>query len=286
MYKLQRPTIISGGFPCQDVSAAGRGDGLEGTRSRLWFKMFGIIRDLRPEFAVIENSPMLNIRGLWRVLGNLASIGYDAEWTIISAADVGADHLRERMWIVAYPNRIGGEAGLPKEGPGGEGEAAEFNNDGETIPYSDSDGQQQSEGLGAKVRRRVGNSGQEMADTGRERGQSRDSGEMVINQTVRQHSELLNKSSSARCSIPSAEGQRLQTRRNQGISEPNKKQGETISECDRSHAGLWLPEPSLGRVVDGFSGRVDEIKGLGAAVVPQIPEIIGHRLVALLNARS
>jgi len=95
--------IITGGFPCQDISIAGKGKGIEGEKSGLWFEMWRIIRDLRPQYAIIENVGAITFRGLDRVLGSLAEIGYDAEWQDIRASDVGAPHKRERIWIVAYP---------------------------------------------------------------------------------------------------------------------------------------------------------------------------------------
>ena len=99
--------LITGGFPCQDISVAGKGAGIEeGTRSGLWFEMLRIISEVRPRFALIENVPMLTIRGGTRVIADLTKIGYDAEWTIIGADDVGAWHKRKRIWIVAYPQEL------------------------------------------------------------------------------------------------------------------------------------------------------------------------------------
>ena len=95
--------IITGGFPCQDISIAGKGEGIEGSRSGLWTEMCRIISEVRPRYAIIENVPMLIHRGLERVLCDLAEIGYDCEWQIIGADDVGAWHRRKRIWIVAYP---------------------------------------------------------------------------------------------------------------------------------------------------------------------------------------
>ena len=94
--------VVSGGFPCQDISAAGTGDGLDGERSGLWVEMARVIDEVRPRFAFVENSPMLTSRGLGTILGDLAALGYDAEWGVLGAADVGAPHQRDRMWIVAY----------------------------------------------------------------------------------------------------------------------------------------------------------------------------------------
>lgn len=98
--------VVSGGFPCQDISAAGAGAGIDGERSGLWSHMARIIGDVRPRFAFVENSPMLTSRGLGRVLGDLAEMGFDAKWGVISAADVGAHHKRERIWIVAHSNSL------------------------------------------------------------------------------------------------------------------------------------------------------------------------------------
>jgi len=100
--------IVSGGFPCQDISSQGSGGGVrDGERSGLWAQMARIIGEVRPSFVFVENSPMLTTRGLGTVLGDLAALGFDAEWGVLSAADVGAPHLRERIWIVAYSNGFG-----------------------------------------------------------------------------------------------------------------------------------------------------------------------------------
>lgn len=97
---------ISGGFPCQDISIAGNGDGLEGSRSSMWFQMARIIGEVRPTRVEVENSPMLTSRGLGTVLGDLASLGYDCRWGVVSAASAGAPHLRERIWILANAERM------------------------------------------------------------------------------------------------------------------------------------------------------------------------------------
>lgn len=97
--------VVSGGFPCQDISAIGAGKGLDGDRSGLWAEMARIIGEVQPRFAFVENSPMLTLRGLDRVCGDLATLGYDARWGVVSAADAGAPHLRERIWIVAHTIR-------------------------------------------------------------------------------------------------------------------------------------------------------------------------------------
>lgn len=96
--------IVCGGFPCQDVSTAGTGVGIDGERSGLYTEFLRIIDEVRPRYAVVENVAVLVNRGLSRVLGDLSEIGYDAEWRVFSACELGFPHPRERVFIVAYPN--------------------------------------------------------------------------------------------------------------------------------------------------------------------------------------
>ena len=106
-----RVDVVSGGFPCQDISAAGRGAGINGERSGMWAHMARIIRDVEPRYVFVENSPILTSRGLGRVLGDLAEMGYDARWGVLGANDVGAPHKRDRMWIVADARHLRGRNG-------------------------------------------------------------------------------------------------------------------------------------------------------------------------------
>lgn len=99
---LPEVDIITGGFPCQDISCAGAGVGLEGERSRLFFELVRLVGDLRPRFVFLENVPAITVRGLERVLLEFTSLGYDARWTIVSAAEFGACHLRERWFLLAH----------------------------------------------------------------------------------------------------------------------------------------------------------------------------------------
>ena len=97
--------VITGGFPCQDISFAGRGAGLAGERSGLFYEIARLIGELAPRFIIVENSAALLSRGLDSILGALASLGYDAVWNCIQAGNVGAAHIRDRLWIAAYiPN--------------------------------------------------------------------------------------------------------------------------------------------------------------------------------------
>ena len=96
--------ILCGGFPCQDISAAGKGEGITGTRSGLWGEMARIIGEIRPRHVFVENSPLLVGRGLAVVLSDLAEMGYDATWGVLGAGHIGGWHLRERVWMVASDN--------------------------------------------------------------------------------------------------------------------------------------------------------------------------------------
>ena len=100
--------VITGGFPCQDLSVAGNQKGINAERSGLWSELCRIISEVRPKYAIVENVTALlsGERGRWfqRVLGDLAEIGYDCQWHCISASNIGAEHKRDRAWIICYPN--------------------------------------------------------------------------------------------------------------------------------------------------------------------------------------
>lgn len=100
--ELESVDLIAGGFPCQDVSVAGKKAGIEGERSGLWSEYARIVGQLRPRYVLVENVPGLLERGMGRVLGDLAALGYDAQWNVLPAAGVGLPHVRERLFIVAY----------------------------------------------------------------------------------------------------------------------------------------------------------------------------------------
>jgi DNA (cytosine-5)-methyltransferase 1 len=168
--------LICGGFPCQDISFAGAGAGIDGERSGLWAEHARLICELRPRFVIVENVAALLSRGLGRVLGDLAALGYDADWDCIPASAVGAPHRRDRLWIVAYARS------------------------------------EQHEGFGDAFRRAL---------------------------AAQLHAA-------------------------------------------NSSDGWWLSEPDVGRVAHGVPARVDRLHGLGNAVVPQIPEVIGRAILEAL----
>lgn len=110
--------ILCGGFPCQDISAAGKGAGIAGERSGLWKEYARIIGEIRPRFVFAENSPLLRTRGLAVVLEDLAALGYDARWCVLGARDVGAPHKRDRMWVLAYTKELQRNGGNNNVGVG------------------------------------------------------------------------------------------------------------------------------------------------------------------------
>ena len=179
--------VICGGFPCQDISVAGGGAGInKDTRSGLWSEYARLIGEIRPRYVIVENVAALLGRGLERVLGDLAQIGYDAEWHCIPASAVGAPHRRDRVWIVAHSQGIGCNNGYDRKLFGS---------------------------FARKINAFAGASG-------------------AVN---------------------------------------------------KLEAWGWAHEPNVGRVAHGVPKRVDRLKCLGNAVVPQIPEIIGRAIMAMEN---
>lgn len=156
--------VVSGGFPCQDISAAGNGAGIDGERSGLWREMARIIGEVRPRFVFVENSPLLVSRGLALVIGDLTEMGYDARWCIVSASDCGAPHKRDRCWIVAYSKELqrngcddharvfmGGESVSESGDNGGAQDVADASTKGLQVarPQQDRENREQGRGLPA-----------------------------------------------------------------------------------------------------------------------------------------
>ena len=211
-----RDWIITGGFPCQDISVAGKGAGIRGSRSGLWFEYWRIIRDLRPRYAIMENVGAITFRGLTDVVGSLAEIGYDAEWQDIRASDVGAPHKRERIWIVAYPRQ------QPK---GSKSDGFDRGYLGGNTP-----------GIRTETRDGLANSDEEMADT-------------VCNST---EPRLSNGS--------------------------ENEMGKSATHTELERPDWWAIEPDVGRLANGIPRRVDRLKGLGNAIVPQIAQLLFEQI--------
>jgi DNA (cytosine-5)-methyltransferase 1 len=204
--------VICGGFPCQDISLAGKGAGLEGERSGLWSEIARLSGELRPRFVIVENVSALLGRGLGVVLGDLAEIGYDAEWHCIPASALGAPHRRDRFWLVAYPD--GAEWGA-------------FGGARQRLAWSHGLSQWQEGSSGPSASR------EDVAD-------ANSAGRIEQWRPFSIGAEL----SAAQC------------------------------------GGWWGAEPDVGRVAHGVPNRVDRLRALGNAVVPQIPEMIGRAILA------
>jgi DNA (cytosine-5)-methyltransferase 1 len=199
--------VVCGGFPCQDISVAGRGKGIDGERSGLWREFHRIIRILRPGFVLVENSPALLGRGLGSVLRDLASIGYDAEWDCFPCAAFGAIHIRNRLFLLAYPNGQFGDRRKQHREMGRVG-CAEGSQEKDRSIAGDDD-------VHDSYRRRYGTP-QETIFAGRG--------------------------------------------------------GIELSDW-------WSSEPGVGRVAHGVPNGVDRRRCLGNAVVPQVVEWIGRRIM-------
>jgi DNA (cytosine-5)-methyltransferase 1 len=220
--------VVSGGFPCQDISVAGGGAGIEGKRSGLWSEMARIVGDVRPRFVFVENSPAIITRGLGRVLGDLAALGYDCRWTVLGAADVGAPHRRDRFWLVAHaegerlpPGRANRreKSGFAKPANGSEDSADVAN----TNRLRESQ-QKRSE---RAQRGRAGHGGEEMAD---------------------------------------ADSERREELRPAAIANGMGQLAGCIAEI--GSAAWWRTEPDVGRVADGVAARVDRLRAIGNGQVP------------------
>jgi DNA (cytosine-5)-methyltransferase 1 len=195
--------VICGGFPCQDLSIAqGKARaGLEGKRSGLWSEYARVIGDIRPQYVIVENVTGLLSLGVGDVLGDLAAIGYDAEWQVIPAGTVGAPHIRDRWWLVGYPHNQGQSVGA-------------LNDETSGVPRLVSD-----------------------TDSGDRYWRLRD-----------------------------------------------VQMGRRPVACQIADNGFragteWSIEPDVGRVAHGVPARVDRLRALGNAIVPQIAEIIGRAIM-------
>jgi DNA (cytosine-5)-methyltransferase 1 len=290
-HNLKPVDVICGGFPCQDISNAGKRAGIEGERSGLWGEYARIISELRPKFVLVENVAALLGRGMGRVLGDLAEIGYDGEWEIISAADVGAPHLRERVWIMAYPKhserrqdassrrRVAWQNPLPQ---GQEG-SGRFESCSEELAYPPSErcGEEGELRCNESAQRSAGR-GEEVADTDNPRLEGWDGDEL------RQRAREWLAGQGCSCAVADASEQR----RNRWLHWScgwEREPEEALHDArggGREEAWMSIPESLLGRVANGVPARVDRLRGLGNAVVPQIPEMIAHRIRKALEVAA
>ncbi len=228
---VERPDIVCGGYPCQPFSTAGKRRGTDDPR-HLWPWVRDAISALRPKYAILENvRGHLSMGGL-QVIGELAEIGYDAEWRVVSAAGVGAPHRRERIIIVAYAN--GSQSG----------------DGGKCANVPSEDRSRRNDRARSKCDIREIGMGSALKDSCN-----------VANTNLRQIG------------------------RGNGWNATNRSKvfsGRDYERRTQSYEGgqWWEVEPNVGRVADGIPDRVDRLKGLGNAVVPQVAEYIGRLVMA------
>ena len=245
--------VVSGGFPCQDISAAGRGDGLDGERSGMWHHMARVVGEVRPSYVFVENSPMLTTRGGTRVIADLTALGYDCRWTVMGAADVGANHQRDRIWILAYANSMRElqQTRSKRDERDGVSDSSEtmadangINRRGQSFNESCSRERSWDQPFGRC---------DEMADTDSQRQQG-------------QQWSTAPRQTSATCGcgkeISNSYATRLQVRNGSAGSAWSLS---TFEQCD-----WWNTEPDVGRVANGVAARVDRLKAIGNGQVPRV----------------
>ena len=234
--------VISGGFPCQDISAAGKGAGIDGERSGMWGEMARIIHEVRPRFVFVENSPMLTSRGLGRVLGDLASMGFDARWGVLGAADVGANHQRNRIWVVGKQMA---HAANPRQL---RKECMENNCSSQRGRESQDDANQKSKVSGKN------------ANANSTHGERNE-------RAKRTQKKYANTNSTSELANSCDKG--LQRFGKSGsVNQSERQEGQSWTRIIGGSRGWWESEPNVGRVANGVAARVDRLKAIGNGQVP------------------
>ena len=259
--KLGQFDIITGGFPCQDISIAGLQKGItKETRSGLFYELIRVIRMVRPQYVVLENVAAILNRGLDIVLRELSEAGYDAEWAVISASSLGACHKRSRWWLVAYPNSKQSNRTESKIQTRRNTTFSSFTSN----PNSIGCGGRNSEERSIQKRQLLQNEQQ-----GREMG-----------------------SEAERCSINTSnpDSERLQgLRREYELQESGRERTFAWRNSGITLNPNWKgykSKPTLCRGDDGLSHRVDRLKALGNSVVPQVAAIPLQRVKDLYATAS
>jgi len=243
--QVERPDVICGGYPCQPFSTAGKRQG-EGDARHLWPWVRECIAELRPRYAVLENVRGHLSLGFGTVLGDLASIGYDTEWQVIPAAAVGAPHRRDRVFIVAYSTQ---------QSSNERGHASNQR----TI--------EQWQGIQKPIR--GSSSTKELANT------------VVIGQSLQVAGQHASSEQFA------SDGSKRRIRKDVANTNSASRQQQRERQVQESDIGgcsdsrqWWAIEPDVGRVAHGVPNRVDRLRCLGNAVVPQVAEYVGRLIMA------
>ena len=280
--------LICGGFPCQDISYAGKGAGLAGARSGLWHEFARIIGEIRPKYVLVENVAALLTRGMGEVLGTLASLGYDAEWHVISASAVGAPHRRERVWIIGVRVRNDTEANSPCADSDCFG-----SHQSDMHVIGDAELQYEQDRVAGSVCCDVSDAnyksksalpvhdvsrsgvpefaGSDVADTNGWRQQKRSE---LHRSKIQQQTDASQRNDACGCRADVSNADRAR-REQQRRAKPIRAKQPAVE-----RSGWWESEPDVGRVAHGIPSRVDRVRCLGNAVVPQVVEIIGRAILA------
>ena len=237
---LSDADLICGGFPCQPVSVAGRREGANDPRW-LWPEFHRIIRLVRPRIVLVENVPGLLTSGFGEVASDLADSGYDLEWTRLSAASVGAPHLRDRIFLVAHVARASS-----------------------TVPDTERDAIRLERQRGGQQHRQSGPS------------ESRSTGQIVADAHGLKDGGLHPGRQNGRTTAQPARHGEMADTTGEGLEERGP---DTRSRPRLERSSWWAVEPDVGRVAHGIPRRVDRLRGLGNAVVPQVAEYIGRLIM-------
>jgi len=281
--------IITAGFPCQPWSAAGKREGTEDERW-LWPDIFKIICDIRPRTIFLENVPGLLNGGVEIILRDLAKIGYDAIWNVFSAIGVGANHLRKRIFILAYPQGIGlsesrdvykqsgrtSVSGASKNMPrGGTPEHTRASEKGEDVanPQGEGSGRLQNEGQKERSHNSDELSGECCGIRGKKdvaNAESRNSGEQTKQEGREDSGGGSEDLSDTECIRGKAGVAGQDSGESRGPGELDDRYNEEGRERIEGEVGWWAVEPELGRLAHGVPYRVDRLRADGNGVVPLV----------------
>ena len=265
--------VITGGFPCQDISVAGLQKGItKETRSGFFYELMRVIRMVRPKYVVLENVAAILNRGLDIVLRELSEAGYDAEWSVISASSVGACHQRSRWWLIAYPNDNGSPS---TEKCGFNGETSDRTQKGQNQTC-------QSERSSKSRNSTVVQRASEFTDSDSKRSQRR---LLQFNKELQETRHIRQKDTFSSTNPDSFRTQSNSKRMESPIwtnAFLNSKERRTLDPDWRR----YVSEPSLCRGDDGLRNRVDRLRSLGNSVVPQCAAIPLQRVKDLYATTS
>ena len=272
----ERIDLVCGGFPCQNISSAGRGEGIDGSKSSLFYELIRICRNIRPDYIFLENSPLIASRGLDTVLREIAEIGYNAEWGTLSAGAIGAPHKRDRWWCLCQ--RAGSDGGRELQPERRVEEIGRRLRDlgKETYKYPPRrsyNNNPTGEGRDTANADNVVRDAQTRTD-----GPSKRQSAISDTRGVLGSYEETRRADEGSCDDtaddggregPDPESVRQEVIADSWATEQRKPElGGARSVYGREPAGWWETEPDMGRVVNGLPNRVDRIKGLGNAQVP------------------